>query len=276
MKSVTGVRFACFARIFLAHDWARPAIRPASRLGVPCRVQRRVWAGVPCLLDLPLDPAAPLRAVCLVYHGAWASKEGKLGVYSALTAQGVALVLPDAALHGERQNQVPAGLNAREYVWESVYRTVREAKALLDACAAEFGLLPVWVIGSSMGGYVALTLARTEKRVQKAVAAITTGVWHEPEVRPAHLTGFLDTYRPVTHASGFPPLPLLLVSGGEDEVFPTALHHVPTARALQEAYAAAGCPQRFQQTVVPHTGHYTSQGLRRAVLAFLGQKFSQK
>ena len=241
----------------------------ASELaGVPCRVERRVWAGVPCLIERPLTDG-PLQAVCLVYHGAWASKEGKLGVYSALTAQGAALVLPDAALHGERQSQAPAGLNAREYVWESVYRTVQEAPALLDACAAEFGPLPVWVIGSSMGGYVALTLARTEKRVQKAVAAITTGVWHEPEVRPVHLTGFLYTHRPVTHASDFPPTPLLLVSGGLDPVFPPQAHHHPTAQAFREAYAAAQVPHLFQEAVLPGAGHYTSQGIRQRVLDFL-------
>ena len=96
---------------------AAPSDPPASPLAgsQPYRVVRRVWAGVPCLLELPPEGAA-LRALCLVFHGAWAAKEGKLGVYSALTGAGAAVVLPDAALHGERQSDAPAGYNAREYV----------------------------------------------------------------------------------------------------------------------------------------------------------------
>lgn len=241
----------------------------ASELaGVPCRVERRVWAGVPCLIERPLTDG-PLQATCVVYHGAWAGKEGKLGVYSALTALNVLVVLPDAALHGERQADAAPGLNAREYVWESVARTVAEAPTLLDAAQREFGPLPVWVIGSSMGGYVALTLARTEKRVQKVAAVITTGVWREPQVTAPHLSGFLNRHRPVTHASDFPPTPLLLVSGGLDPVFPPQAHHHPTAQAFREAYAAAQVPHLFQEAVLPGAGHYTSQGIRQRVLDFL-------
>ena len=242
----------------------------ASELaGVPCRVERRVWAGVPCLLEQPLDPAQPLKAICVVFHGAWASKEGKLGVYSALTASGVLLVLPDAALHGERLGDTPPGLNAREYVWESVARTVADFPALLDECLAEFGDVPVWVIGSSMGGYVALTLARTEKRVQRVAAVITSGVWYEPQVKEPHLIGFLDAHRPITHAHEFPPVPLLLISGGSDPVFPQAAHHQPTAQALREAYVAAHVPHLFMEAVLPGVEHYTSRGIRQRVLNFL-------
>ncbi|RJF73236.1 alpha/beta fold hydrolase [Deinococcus cavernae] len=241
----------------------------ASELaGVPCRVERRVWAGVPCLLERPLTDR-PLRAVCVVFHGAWASKEGKLGVYSALSAQDVLVVLPDAALHGERQEDTPAGLNAREYVWESVSRTVVQMPALLDAVAAEFGALPVWVIGSSMGGYVALTLPRTEGRVQKVAAAITSGVWREPLVERPALRYFLDFHRPVEHAASFPPRPLLLISGAQDAVFPTTEHHAPTAQAFKRAYGAAGVPHLFQEQVLPNVGHYTSQRLRCEVIRFL-------
>lgn len=233
----------------------------------PYLIERRVLAGVPALIERPAE-VADVRAVCLVYHGAWAAKEGKLGVYSGLTARGWAVVIPDAALHGERTGHTPSGLSAREYVWESVRRTVAEAPALLDALAELFGPVPAAVVGSSMGGYVAQTLARTEKRVIRCAALITSGMWQEPEVRVPELRAFLEQHRPITHAGDAPPTPLLLASGDSDPTFPLEAHHVPTAAAYREAYARAGCPEAFRERVSSGVGHYTSRGMRDAVLNF--------
>ncbi|MDO4246843.1 MAG: alpha/beta hydrolase [Deinococcus sp.] len=234
--------------------------------GRPYRVERAVLSGVPCLLELP-PQGQDVRGVCLVYHGAWAAKEGKLGVYAALTAAGIVTVLPDAALHGERQGDTPPGLNPREYVWESVRRTVAEAPALLDALAERFGAGTVWAVGSSMGGYVAQTLLQTEPRVAKAATLITSGVWDEPQVGRPELRAFLDAHRPLTHAAKAAPTPLLLASGDSDPVFPLAQHHQPTAAAYRAAYA--GQPEHFHEYVVPGVGHFTSVGLRDAAVAFL-------
>lgn len=234
--------------------------------GHPYRVERAVLAGVPCLLELPPQDS-DVRGVCLVYHGAWAAKEGKLGVYSALTTHGMAVVLPDAALHGERQGDTPPGLNAREYVWDSVRRTVAEAPALLDALAGRFGAGPVLAVGSSMGGYVVQTLLQTEPRLTRAAALITSGVWQEPQVRVPELRAFLEAHRPLTHAWRASPTPLLLASGEEDPVFSLVAHHQPTAAAYREAYADA--TGAFEEQTFPSVAHYTSVGLRDAALAFL-------
>ena len=232
----------------------------------PYRVERAVLAGVPCLLELP-PQEADVRGVCLVYHGAWAAKEGKLGVYPALTARGVAVVIPDAALHGERQGDTPPGLNAREYVWESVRRTVAEAPALLDALAVRFGTGPVLAVGSSMGGYVVQALLQTEPRLTRVAALITSGVWQEPQVRVPELRAFIEAHRPLTHAWRSAPTPLLLASGEADPVFPLAAHHQPTAAAYREAYT--GAPGAFAEQTFPGVAHYTSVGMRDAALAFL-------
>ncbi|GGK89680.1 serine aminopeptidase domain-containing protein [Deinococcus radiotolerans] len=236
--------------------------------GEPYSVERRVLAGVPCLIERPA-PERAVQAICVVYHGAWATKEGKLGVYAALAPQGVAVVLPDGALHGERLADTPPGLNAREYVWESVRRTVAEAPALLDAAQELFGPVPVWVVGSSMGGYVSQTLARTEARVARAAALITSGVWREPEVRRPDLDAFLDAHRPLEHAADASPVPLFLGSGGADPVFPVAEHHAPTAAAYRAARAGAGQPMAFREAIYPGVGHYTSVRMRDDTLAFL-------
>lgn len=251
-------------RIF---DPADPHATPMVN-GAPYRIVRRVLGGVPCLLELPPE-SDPVRAVCLVFHGAWATKEGKLGVYSMLAAQGVAVVIPDAPLHGEREADTPGGLNAREYVWESVRRSVAEVPAVLQDLDDTFGVQPLWVTGSSMGGYVTLALLQSQSRVQRAAALITSGVWHEPQVRTPELHAFLDQYRPLTKAGACPPTPLLLASGEVDPAFPLDRHHVPTADAMRRAYAAAGAPAHFQEAVFPGVGHYTSQRMRDLTVRFL-------
>ncbi|WP_420594867.1 alpha/beta hydrolase family protein [Deinococcus sp.] len=232
---------------------------------VPYSIERRTFAHVPCLIE---RPSLPIRALLLAYHGAHAAKEGKLGVYSALTARGVAVVIPDAPLHGERASN-PAGLNAREFVWESARRSVVEAEAFITALQDEFGKSPVFVVGSSMGGYVALTLACTEKRVLGAAALITSGVWQEPEVNAPGTRAFLEAHRPSTHAEDFAPTPLLLLSGDSDPTFPLEQHHVPTAAALRHAYEAAGQPEKFSASIYPGVGHYTSQKMRDDVVEWV-------
>jgi uncharacterized protein len=247
--------------------------------GRPYRVVRRVLGGVPCLLELPPEGQA-VTALCVVYHGAWATKEGKLGVYAALAAGegagGAAVILPDAALHGERQGDTPPGLNDREYVWESVSRTVAEAPALLAGAHAAFGpevsRVPLWLVGSSMGGYVVQTLRRMLPEaglpVARTAALITSGVWREPAVRAPHLRTFLDAYRPVVHAGAAPLTPLLLASGEADPTFPLAAHHAPTAAAYREAFGPGGAG--LVERTFAGVGHYTSVQMRDATLAFLG------
>ncbi|AWN21866.1 hydrolase [Deinococcus irradiatisoli] len=232
--------------------------------GVPYSIERRTFARIPCLVE---RPSVPVRALLIAYHGAGAAKEGKLGVYSALTAQGVAIVIPDAPLHGERTLSQP-GLNHREFVWESARRSVAEAEAFFTVLQDEFGKLPIFVVGSSMGGYVALALARSEKRVRGAAALITSGVWQEPEVNAPGTRAFLEAQRPLTHTEGYAPTPLLLLSGEIDPVFPLSAHHVPTAAALKRAYEAAGCTEHFSEKVYPGVEHYTSQKMRDDVVTW--------
>ncbi|GGS32064.1 hydrolase [Deinococcus knuensis] len=281
-----------------AFDPADPHAAPLVG-GAPYRVVRRVLAGVPCLLELPPE-GQPVTALCVVYHGAWAAKEGKLGVYAALAAGragvdgagvdgagagGAAVLLPDAALHGERQGDTPPDLNAREYVWESVRRTVAEAPALLEALHTQAGAdlgpdfgsafrsAPLWLVGSSMGGYVVQTLRRTLPDaglpVARTAALITSGVWNEPQVRVPALRAFLDTYRPVTHVAELPVTPLLLASGEADPTFPLAAHHAPTAAAYRAAFAQAGADAGLVERTFAGVGHYTSVQMRDAVLDFL-------
>ena len=231
-------------------------------------------AGVPCLIELPDAgpgmPPPPLRALALVLHGAYNAKEGKLGVYSALCAGGVAVVIPDAALHGERADpaHTPASLGERNYVWTAAARTAQSLGTLIGALHAEFGPLPLWAAGSSMGGYSAQYLALHERRASRVVCTISAGVWHDPQATAPEARAFLETHRPTEHASLAPPTALLLQNGTDDPLF-SRRDVERTARAYREAYRAAGCPQRFELRWYEGVAHYTSAAMRDDAVAFL-------
>ncbi|MFC4455802.1 alpha/beta fold hydrolase [Deinococcus sonorensis] len=237
--------------------------------GQPYRVERHVLAGIPCLIECP-DHDGPLSALCVVLHGAYNSKEGKLGVYPELCAHGVAVVLPDAALHGERQDpqHSPDVLGERNYVWTAAARTSHEMGRLIDALHAQYGPLPVWAVGSSMGGYTAQFLALQEPRVTRVAAVITAGVWQDPRATLPEARAYLDGFRPVQHARLAPPTALLLLNGTADEVFPLSAVE-QTVQAYRAAYAQAGCPEQFEARLYEGVPHYTSRGMQRDVVRFL-------
>lgn len=240
----------------------------APRVGeTPYAVERRVLAGIPCLIERPLEEP---RGLVLVYHGVTASKEGNLGIFTLLVGAGLAVVLPDAVGHGERREPTltAEALGYRNFLRLCAARTALEAHSLIDALHMEFGELPVAAIGISMGGYVGQYLALREKRVGQVVSLSSGGVWHEEEVSVPLAREFIEAYRPVEHASLAPPTRLLLLHGDADPVFP--LHdHQTTAAAYRAAYEEAGQEDFFTARLYPDTGHYTSPTMRDDALAWL-------
>jgi uncharacterized protein len=249
-------------------DHARPLAG-----GRPYHTERRVLAGVPCLIERPdagrNAPEPPILALTLVLHGAYDSKEGKLGVYAGLCAGGVAVVIPDAALHGERAvpGLTPQAMGERNYVWTAAARTSSHLPDLVTALHERFGPLPVWTVGSSMGGYSAQHLALHDTRVSRVACLISGGVWDDPQADSPEALAYLEG-RPVDHARLAPPTHLLLQNGAEDPLFPAGMVD-RTAFAYREAYAAAGCPERFEARTYPGVAHYSSVQMRDDAVAFL-------
>ena len=242
--------------------------------GVPYAVERHVFGGVPCLVERPLGE---IRGLAIVYHGVTASKEGNLGVFASLIAGGVAVVLPDSAGHGEREEDTLTAemLGYRNFVRTCAARTALEAPRVIAKLRDAYGMLPISVIGISMGGYTAHFLALRERRVEQVVVISSGGTWEEPEVTLPFARQFIEAHRPVTHARLAPPARLLLLHGDADPVFPMSDFEA-TAQAYREAYDDAEQPQRFQARVFPGVGHYTSPEMRDAAVRFvLGEDDSE-
>ena len=233
------------------------------------RTERRMLAGVPCLIERP-DDELPLRAVTLVLHGAHDSKEGKLGVYASLCAGRVAVVIPDAALHGERAEAelTPESMGERNFVWTAAARTSGHLPELISALRAELGDLPFWVVGSSMGGYSAQVLALHDRRVSRVACLISAGVWQDSLVTSPEALAYLEGFRPVDHAHLAPPTWLLLQNGADDPLFPAETVD-RTAHAYRAAYTAAGLSERFAARMYAGVAHYTSVQMRDEATAFL-------
>ncbi len=226
-------------------------------------VERRVLAGVPCLIERPFSEA---RGAVVVHHGVTAMKEGNAGVFSALTGAGLAVVLPDAPLHGERALPGLAGeaLGARNFVWLCAALGFREAPGLLASVREAFGGR-LGVMGISMGGYVAHAVAQAH--LADATCVISSGGrWEEPEVTVPAARAFLDAHRPARRAGKAAPLPLALLHGDADPAFPLADFEVG-AGAYRSAYAAD--PERLRVQTFAGVAHYTSPAMRDAALDVL-------
>ncbi len=234
--------------------------------GAPYLVERRVLAGVPCLIE---RPHGDVRGLALVYHGVTASKEANLGIFTALIESGLAVVLPDAVGHGERQGATlnPETLGQRNFVWLCAARTSLEAPDLLSALHAEYGELPTAALGISMGGYTAQYLALREKRVGRVAVLSSGGLWQGNEVTLPAARDFIEQHRPSLHAYLAPPTPLLLLHGQDDPLFPWP-NFDATVRAYRAVYERAGCPDRFAARTFPGVEHYTSPEMRDAAVAW--------
>ena len=234
--------------------------------GTPYTVERRVFAGIPCLIERPLDD---VRGLALVYHGVTASKEGNLGIFTALVERGFAVVLPDAVGHGEREEPTldPAALGQRNFVWLCAARTSLEAPDLIGALHAEYGELPTAAIGISMGGYTAHYLVLREQRVGRVAVISSGGLWQENEVALPLAKDFIERNRPTLHAYLAPPTPLLLLHGENDPLF-TWPNFDATVRAYRAVYERAECPDHFGARLFPGVEHYTSPAMQGSAVAW--------
>lgn len=233
----------------------------------PYAIERRVLAGIPCLIERPLGPP---HGLVLVYHGVTASKEGNLGIFTRLVEAGWAVVLPDAVGHGERREATltPEALGYRNFLRLCAAKTALEAHSLIDALHGAFGELPTAAVGISMGGFATHYLALREKRVGQVVVISSEGVWDEPEVTVPLARRFMEAHRPVLHAEHAPPTRLLLLHGEDDAVFLPSIYEA-TVTAYQRAYEQAGQADRFTARLYPDTEHYTSPGMRDDAIAWL-------
>lgn len=120
------------------------------------RIIHEVWQGIPLLHVTPEDSANKKLPTVIFLHGHMSAKEHNLHYAYQLADKGIRVLLPDAHLHGEReQSQDVIQLSLR--FWEIVLTSIEEI-GVIHKIAKEKQLVegaPA-LAGTSMGGITTL------------------------------------------------------------------------------------------------------------------------
>ncbi|MBI4492386.1 MAG: alpha/beta fold hydrolase [Chloroflexi bacterium] len=204
------------------------------------------------------------RATIILVHGLRANRELMLDRAALLHAHGFGTLLLDLRAHGESQGgSCTVG-----------YREVAEVQAAVEYLLGHPTHRPerIGILGESLGGSVALLAAGALPQIQAVVVDSTFSalddlvaeafeslvrlpIWLRPLVIAfgEWQAGIRTSQvRPIDAARQLAPRPLLVIHGGQDELFPA--HHA------ERIFAAAQGP--CELWLVPEAGHGTVFSLR--------------
>jgi dienelactone hydrolase len=197
------------------------------------RVERWFAGGVPLVSVLPAGVGAPLPVVVIYHRFSGRNTDDLIRLALPLADSGVAVVLPEAALHGERAPKDFDGRLAedRDGLFKDVLDgTVGEADEVLAWVAGreELDATRIGFVGTSMGGAVALAVS-------------CAGYSPAAKVAVALMPATPDPGSPIRQEAAYSlepercfPTALMIVHGTEDRTTP-----YPNARS-------------FYDTLVPH------------------------
>ena len=231
------------------------------------RVERWSAGGVPLVAVLPAGADAPLPVAVIYHRFSGRNTDDLLRLALPLADSGVAAVLPEAALHGER---VPRDFDARlaedrDGLFTDVLEgTVDEAEEVLAWVAGreELDASRLGVVGTSMGGAVALAVACGEHSpaAKVAVALMPTAPGPGSSIRQE------AAYSPEPER-GFPTA-LMIVHGTEDH---TTLY--PNARSFYDDLVPhySDAPERLRFVDMPGEDHRVGAYWIEETLSWLGR-----
>lgn len=192
----------------------------------------------------PPESTGPLPTLILL-HGYSSRKEDLVPMAERLVARGFAVLLFDAALHGEHARKSLAELGFREQMLQKQREgeeILTGTLTMLDSLVADvraqpdrYGPLGLW--GVSMGGCFVwrwLMAPGNAKRVQAAVVVLATPLMGESSLQMAEGNPAMNEFVPHFEAQRseearlFPhlfglDLPLLMLNGADDPVMPIAV-----------------------------------------------------
>jgi uncharacterized protein len=231
------------------------------------RVERWLAGGVPLVCVYPAGFSPPLPVVVVYHRFCGRNTDDLLRLALPLADFGVAAVLPEAALHGERAPQDLDDRLAqdRDGLFTRVLdATVGEAHEVIAWISSRADLDPtrVGVVGTAMGGAVAL--------------AVSCGVhFPGPKVAVALMPSTRGPGSPVRQEAAYAaepgrcfPTALMIVHGAEDGA---VLY--PNARSFYDAlvphYSAA--PERLRFVDLPGEDHRVGPYWTEETLSWMGR-----
>ena len=231
------------------------------------RIERWSAGGVPLVLVIPAGSPGPLPVVVIYHRFSGRNTDDLLRLALPLADSGVAAVLPEAALHGERAPQDFDRRLAedRDGLFTDVLdNTVGEAREVLAWVAGheELDATRVGVVGTSMGGAVALAVACGDHSpaAKVAVALMPTAPGPGSSIRQE------AAYSPAPER-GFPTA-MMIVHGIEDRTTP-----YPNARSFYDDLVPhySDAPERLRFVDMPGEDHRVGPYWIEETLSWLGR-----
>jgi len=225
-------------------------------------------ACIPLLRLTPSGSEADVPTV-LVLHGLGRAKEHMLPTMYAFARAGFQSIAFDARLHGERDNAAERDARlASAYVptlYEMIAGTAQDIPLVLDA----LDVPKAAIHGVSLGGYIAFAALVHEPRLAVASVAMGSPDWLEGMralgMGPGHpVYDQTALGSPLSRAaSTYPPRPLLMLHGDQDDV--VSVQGVCSLyKNLLPAYQDA--PETLELTIYPGLGHrYTDEMVEQSV-----------
>jgi hypothetical protein len=242
---------SCISRFMILRDrtlgWTKRGRVPA---GIHERASRHAVPSAAHHLDAVfVEPAAvPTRAAVLLCHGIGETVEQWFGVQQLFAAHGVASLVFDYSGYGKSTGQPH---------WEQFELDAVAAFAALKELAPS---LPLSVLGFSLGSGVA-TATIDRLAAQRLILCEAFTSFRHATVSigiPRQLARFIP---PIWHAQqrlAECKLPVLIVHGEKDRLFPIAMAHE----------LAGWCEPRAEVVLVPNTTH--NQPFRKPHLSYWG------
>ncbi len=224
-------------------------------------------------LEPPLG--GPARQLVVALPGLSGTKESMVTPFlQDLAARGFVALSFDPWQHGERgtedREQMSRRIfgNFRRHFWPILGNTAVDALRVIDWAVAELGVVPpVYVVGTSMGGDIAVAAAGIDHRIRRVATVVSTPDWLRPGMQDSRNPGaaasqgapdsysqyFYDRLNPLTHLEAYTHGPAISFVCGEQDT------HVPPdgalrfQMALRKAFPAAADNVRVK--LVPGKGH---------------------
>jgi dienelactone hydrolase len=186
---------------------------------------------IPLLLALPLRHKEPVPLVVLL-HGLGGQKRQLIDLYARrLAEKGIASVAFDLDGHGDLKtptNDFQKKLGSRNLmaIGMGISRSVVFGRRVIDYAATrpELDTDNTAVMGYSLGSCIGCILTNADPRIRGLVmnAGGTSRQLVSALQQKSVAAAFSRMYRPMVHAPGIAPRPVLMINGRYDRVFPPA------------------------------------------------------
>ena len=245
-------------------------------------VERQLWKGIP-VLHVYNEKMNEQTPTVIFLHGFLSAKEHNLHYAYNLVEKGVRVVLPDAYLHGERDEQFPE-TQLSVMFWQIVMTSIGEVGTLKIELEERGFTGPVAVAGTSMGGVTTTGCLSTYDWIQ--TASVLMGTVSFPQFLKLQFDGMaakgielpltppqieevnalLQPYDGYAHNTLLTKIPVYMWHGAKDTTVPISL-----TEPFLDYLAAQGTEHQITYVKDPRAGHAVSRKGILECTAFLAK-----